>query len=404
MAVTPASGTVAVTGATGFAGSALLPALLGAGYAVRALVREVPAAAHPAVDWIAVGDLAARLRDALRGVSTLVHLAAQAHRPVEDSAGARAALTAINVEASATLAQAAAEARVGHFVFASSVKVHGEASRPGRPWRESDPLAPADAYGASKAAAEAALAQVAARTGLRVTALRLPLVYGPGARANFAALVRAVQRGVPLPLAAVANRRSLLATGNLASATLALLASRGDEARLSPYFVADAKAVSTAELVRALARALAVAPRLVPVKGESCGPVRYLPVKGSTKIYSGATVMLDASGYANPAAAASGNNAFVVAGIAEETVDNSAGSDGDLSIRVKANDDDSAFGFNNHGSDTCVAADIGKLVYATDDNVVANAQSSTNRPLVGYIHSIDDDGLVYVTVPGRKLS
>lgn len=269
MAVTPAAGTVAVTGATGFAGSALLPALLGAGYAVRALVREVPAAAHPAVDWIAVGDLArvdeARLRDALRGVSTLVHLAAQAHRPVEDSAGARAALTAINVEASATLAQAAAEARVGHFVFASSVKVHGEASRPGRPWRESDPLAPADAYGASKAAAEAALAQVAARTGLRVTALRLPLVYGPGARANFAALVRAVQRGVPLPLAAVANRRSLLATGNLASATLALLASRGDEARLSPYFVADAKAVSTAELVRALARALAVAPRLVPV-------------------------------------------------------------------------------------------------------------------------------------------
>jgi len=146
------------------------------------------------------------------------------------------------------------------------------------------------------------------------------------------------------------------------------------------------------------------APRLVPVKGESCGPVRYLPVKGSTKIYSGATVMLDASGYANPAAAASGNNAFVVAGIAEETVDNSAGSDGDLSIRVKANDSDSAFGFNNHGSDTCVAADIGKLVYATDDNVVANAQSSTNRPLVGYIHSIDDDGLVYVTVPGRKLS
>lgn len=144
--------------------------------------------------------------------------------------------------------------------------------------------------------------------------------------------------------------------------------------------------------------------RLVPVKGESEGLTRYLPVKGSTVIYNGAIVMLDASGYANPAAAASGNNAFVVAGIAEETVDNSAGSDGDLYVRVKANDTCSAFGFNNHGSDTCVAADIGKLVYATDDNTVANAQSSTNRPLVGYIHSIDADGLVYVQTPGRKLS
>lgn len=144
--------------------------------------------------------------------------------------------------------------------------------------------------------------------------------------------------------------------------------------------------------------------RLVPVKGESCGLVRLLPVKGSTKIYNGAAVMLDASGYAAPAAAASGNNAFVVPGIAEETVDNSAGSDGDLYVRVKANDSDSAYGFNNHGSDTVVAADIGKMAYLTDDNVVANAQSSTNRPLAGNIHSIDADGLVYVTVPGRKLS
>ena len=145
-------------------------------------------------------------------------------------------------------------------------------------------------------------------------------------------------------------------------------------------------------------------PRLVPVKGEPCGLVRTLPVAAATKIYNGAIVMLDASGNANPAAAASGNNAFVVAGIAEETVDNSDGSAGDLSIRVKANCSESAYGFNNSGSAACDASHVGKLAYASDDNTVANAQTSTNRPLVGHIHSIDEDGLVYVTVPGRALA
>ena len=124
-------------------------------------------------------------------------------------------------------------------------------------------LAPADAYGASKMAAEAALARVAQATGLRVTALRLPLVYGPGTKANFAALIRAVHRGAPLPVGSIDNRRSLLATGNFVSAVLAVLASDGDGARLTPYLLSDAAVVSTPELVRALAAALGVTPRIV---------------------------------------------------------------------------------------------------------------------------------------------
>ena len=87
----------------------------------------------------------------------------------------------------------------------------------------------------------------------------------------------------------------------------------------------------------------------------------------------------------------------------EETVDNSAGSAGDLYVRVKACSSDTAFGFNNHGSATCTIADVGKLAHASDDNTVANAASGTTRPLVGHIHSIDDDGLVYVTALGRYL-
>ncbi len=283
---------VAVTGAGGFVGSSLLPPLLGAGYGVRALVRVAAHGASPAVDWRATGDLVratdAQLREALAGASTVVHLAAQAHRPLVDSADANAALHAINAQFPVRLAQAAAQAGLRHFVFASSVKVHGETSPSGRGLRESDPLAPADAYGASKVAAEEGLAGVARDTGLRVTALRLPLVYGPGATANFAALIRAVQRRVVLPVGSIVNRRSLLATGNLASALLAVLESDGKEAagpeepaapeqaaapeqvarpeagRLTPYLLADAQAVSTPDLVRALAAALDVAPRIAP--------------------------------------------------------------------------------------------------------------------------------------------
>lgn len=144
--------------------------------------------------------------------------------------------------------------------------------------------------------------------------------------------------------------------------------------------------------------------RTVPSKGESCGFVRSLPVAAATIIYSGAIVMIDGSGNANPAAAASGNNAFVVAGIAEETVDNSTGSAGDVSVRVRASGAGGAFGFNNSGSAAIDATHVGKLAHASDDNTVANAASSTTRPIVGYIHSIDEDGFVYVSVPGRALA
>ena len=93
---------------------------------------------------------------------------------------------------------------------------------------------------------------------MRVTILRLPLTYGPRAKANIAALARALRRGIPLPLAAIENRRSVLGVGNLASALLALLASEGDAQRATTYFVADANAVSTTALVEAMARAMRV--------------------------------------------------------------------------------------------------------------------------------------------------
>jgi hypothetical protein len=147
------------------------------------------------------------------------------------------------------------------------------------------------------------------------------------------------------------------------------------------------------------------APRLVPTKGDQTGPIRYLPV-AVTKIWSGAVVMLNSSGYATHGAASAGNEALTIAGIAEETVDNSGGSAGDLYVRVRACNDSTAFGFVNDGTDACTIAHVGEMAYLVDNQTVGSAQTAVTatKPLVGNIHSIDpDDSLVYVTVPGRYL-
>jgi UDP-glucose 4-epimerase len=253
---------VAVTGADGFIGRAVMPRLRGAGYDVRGLVRALATGTVARAEYMAVGDLSQlsepSMRAVLRDAGAIVHLAGIAHR----ADASPEALRAVNVDATARLARAAVAQGVGHFVFASSVKVNGETSPAGRPFTESDPPNPRDVYGASKWAAERALYEVADSSGMRTTILRLPLTYGPGAKANVAALAAAVRRGIPLPLAGIDNRRSLLGAGNLASALAAVLASGRDARGAATYFVADARAVSTPELVEALARAMRVAPRL----------------------------------------------------------------------------------------------------------------------------------------------
>lgn len=259
------SGVVVVTGADGFIGRACMPELARAGCAVRGLVRSLSADTAARPEYLAVGDIArlpdTSMRNAVRGARAVVHLAGHAHR----EGASPEVLRAVNVDATSRLARAAAAEGVAHFLFASSVKVNGETSPPGHPFRESDPPNPPDDYGASKWAAERALAEIAEDSGMRVTALRLPLTYGPHAKANVAALARAVRRGIPLPLAGIGNRRSVLGTGNLASALLALLASEGDEAGATTYFVADEQAVSTTALIEAMARAMRVTPRLFPL-------------------------------------------------------------------------------------------------------------------------------------------
>ena len=234
---------VVVTGASGFVGQAVVPALRARGHQVVALDRAT------------VGDLAGFTGWSahLAGSEAVVHLAALAHsRPMDE-----ARLRAVNVDAALALGKAAAAAGV-KMLLMSSVKVLGEET-PQRPFDDSSPPAPQDAYGRAKAAAEAALRAV---PGLALTLLRPPLVYGPGVKANFLALMRAVARGWPLPLASIENRRSLVYAGNLADAVVRCLES--PLAVGKNYGVTDGAPLSTPALCRALGAALGRRARLFP--------------------------------------------------------------------------------------------------------------------------------------------
>jgi nucleoside-diphosphate-sugar epimerase len=152
---------------------------------------------------------------------------------------------------------------VRRFVFLSSVKAMGESSPRGRALTEADEARPEDAYGVSKREGEIALMDVAASSGLEPVILRAPLVYGPEVKGNFLRLMRLVERGIPLPFGAVANRRSLVARANLAAA-LALCLKHPDAAG-ETFLVADGEDLSTPELIRRLARALGRPARLFPL-------------------------------------------------------------------------------------------------------------------------------------------
>jgi nucleoside-diphosphate-sugar epimerase len=242
---------VLITGAAGFVGRATWAALAAAGYEVRAAVRtlvEMPAPARVfAIDEIANFT---GWQPLLEGVDAVVHLANLAH--VGRGASVAYART-VNVEATARLADAAASAGVRRFVYLSSAKVHGEETE-AAPLNERSSMRSVDAYAGLKAEAEARLAQIEGRGGMDVVVLRPPLTYGPGVKANFLALLRALERRVPLPFASISNRRSLLYVGNLADAIRGCLESQA--AGGNAYLVCDGEAQSTPQLCRAIGEAL----------------------------------------------------------------------------------------------------------------------------------------------------
>ncbi len=257
---------VLVTGVTGFVGRALVAQLVGSDrFEVLALTRQ--ALMHPVtgVNYLPVGDLTSQthLQLTLAGAHTLVHAAARAHVLNERAADPLAEFRRVNVDGTLNLARQAAAAGVKRFVFISSVKVHGESTPPGRAFTEDDAPNPQDAYGQSKHEAEQGLRQLSADTGMEVVIIRPPLVYGPGVKANFAALMRAVQRSWPLPLGAGHNQRSLVALDNLVDFIVTCITH--PKAANQTFLVSDGQDLSTTELVLGLAKAAGVPARLLPV-------------------------------------------------------------------------------------------------------------------------------------------
>jgi nucleoside-diphosphate-sugar epimerase len=168
----------------------------------------------------------------------------------------------VNVQGTLNLARQAAAVGVRRFVFISSIKVNGEESLPGHPFTAHDVPAPEDAYGISKVEAEIELRRVAEETGMEVTIIRPPLIYGPGVKGNFASLISWVRRGLPLPLRGVThNRRSLVCLDNLVD--LILVCIEHPKAANQTFLISDGEDMSTTELLRKIGKALGRPARLI---------------------------------------------------------------------------------------------------------------------------------------------
>jgi nucleoside-diphosphate-sugar epimerase len=264
--------TLLITGASGFVGTSLIQRLAIEGWPVTAAVHTSVASFPKTVQTIRIGTITPDTEwfGALEGIDTIVHLAARVHVMKDKHADPLAEFRRVNVSGTGHLAREAAKAGVRRFIFVSSIKVNGEETD--TPYSEAQSVQPSDPYGISKWEAELALRRIETETGMQVVIIRPPLVYGPGVKANFLNLIRIVKSGIPLPLASVSNKRSLVYIENLVDAIVTCI--RNPNAAGQTYLVSDGEDVSTPELVRRMSSAFGRPARLFPF------PARLLRLAG----------------------------------------------------------------------------------------------------------------------------
>lgn len=255
---------ILLTGASGLVGGAVCDRLSGQ-RTLRVAIRQpdvdrgsgaieiVRATLDPSHDWLPVLD----------GITRVVHCAARVHVMNDDATDPLKEFRRINSDGTLRLATQAAEAGVGRFVFISSIKVNGESTVQGRPFTAQQAPAPIDPYGVSKCEAEQQLRKLSAATGMEVVIIRPVLVYGPGVKANFLNMMKWLYKGVPLPLGAIHNKRSLVALDNLVDLIVTCI----DHPRAAnqTFLVSDGEDLSTTELLQRMSHALGKRPRLLPI-------------------------------------------------------------------------------------------------------------------------------------------
>ena len=249
---------ILVTGANGFIGAHLCHELSRRGISFRATARN--SNANNYADFVSCDlETADSLDQLMDGCDLVVHLAGRAHVANDDSLEK---YQVANEFVTRRLANAALQSGIARFVYLSSIKVNGESNDPRLPFRSSDNPMPLDNYGRSKLSAELALREICQANTMDYVIIRPPLVYGKGVKANFSALISAVKRGIPLPIATVKNVRSMIGINNLVDLIIATCTNQN--AANQTFLASDGIDTSTPALVRFIATSLNRRPRIFP--------------------------------------------------------------------------------------------------------------------------------------------
>ncbi len=256
---------ILLTGASGFVGRGLVPPLLARRHKITAAMRNLNAEFDLHIDQVQISGLSAdqKWQPLLAGKDLVIHLAARVHVMSDNSADPLVEYRRVNVDGTLHLARQAADAGVKRFIFISSIKVNGESTTGGMAYTADGPTAPTDPYGISKMEAERGLRALADETGMEVVIIRPVLVYGPGVQANFLSMMRWLHKGLPLPLGAIHNQRSLVALDNLVD--LIVTCVEHSAAANQTFLVSDGEDLSTTTLLRRMAKAIGKPAHLLPL-------------------------------------------------------------------------------------------------------------------------------------------
>lgn len=256
---------VLLTGASGFVGHAIAQRLALEGFQINSIFRSYNSEASRYGEVSVVTEFQDEIgwQKVIGKADVVIHCAARVHIMNDCSSDPLAQYRTVNVKGTLALARQAAIAGVKRFIFLSSIKVNGEATVQGNTYRPDQKPEPQDPYGISKMEAEEELKALAKDSGLEVTIIRPVLIYGPGVKANFHSLMGVLSSGLPLPLGAIPNKRSLVALDNLVDLVMTCI--DHPAAANETFLVSDGEDLSTSDLLYRLGLALGRPSRLIPI-------------------------------------------------------------------------------------------------------------------------------------------